>query len=1021
MKINIIYKFKVRLIKALGKLKSIHILIIFGSLFALWVIFDFFTNILAEFLWFQELNYLSVLITKLQTETLIWIISFLVTAGFFLGNLRLASIFKYPKKQVRIAQASEEIMLIPPVTMPSSKLSIEPSLGLGWLLCFILGLILLVGLILTHYIEVFTNYWHPDFTVAKVSPQIPLEFNIESIWKILSQIPSSWWLLGLFILLFLVVIINPIFWLSVFAILLSLIFSFILSSHWGNILQLLNATPFNKTEDLFLIDISFYIFKLPVLQLLEFWLIGLFLYGLAACTVIYLLSGKSLSRGNFYQFSQQQQRHIHALSGGFLLTIAFSYFLACFELLYSRRGVIYGAGYTDVKVQFPAYLFLAILALLIAFFLFWQAIFSVKNIQPYIEASLSFLGLSRKRKRNKKFSAKLFANSYSLRAILTWYLTTAVVAGWLIPKIVQMAIVQPNEIEREIPYIKRSIKFTKAAYVDVDKLEVKLFEPDNKLTYTDLINNQLIIDNIRLWDTRPILQTNRQLQQIRPYYEFINADIDRYTFLKNFSERTKDNPTKKQQVIIAARELNYESVPEPAQTWVNEHLVYTHGYGFTLSPVNQVGEGGLPEYFVKNIGPDPTLEKNSTLEVLDRIRYSIPIGKPRIYYGELTNTNVITSTAEKDRELDYPSGEANSYNTYDGTGGIVIGKGWQRWIFAKYLKNWRMLLTNKFTPETKLLYRRNINARVRAVAPFLRYDNDPYLVVANPNFDNHNITQTSPNYLYWIIDAYTTSDRYPYSDPENNEFNYIRNSVKVVIDAYNGSVKFYVADAKDPIIITWKKVFPDMFNSLEEMPRSLRTHIRYPLDLFQVQSEVLSTYHMDDPRVFYNREDLWRVPIETYGNQQQTIEPYYLITKLPAETSEEFILLLPYTPASRNNLIAWLAARSDGENYGKLLLYQFPKQRLIYGPEQVEALINQNPEISQQISLWNREGSKAIQGNLLVIPINKSLLYVEPIYLEAEQNSLPTLTRVIVSYENRVVMKPTLDEALREVFQENRE
>ena len=1017
MKINIIYKFKFRLIKALQKIKSIHILIILIGLFILWVQFNLLTNILAEFLWFKELNYLPVLITKLQTETILWIITFLISVSFFLGNLRLASIFKYSKKQVRVTEVSEETMLVPPVTMPSSKLRIEPSLGLGWLLCFTCGLILLVGLILTHYIEVFTNYWYPDSTMTMVSPQIPSEFNIESIWTILTSIPSNLWLLGLFILLFIAVIINPIFWLSVLAILLSLVFSFILSRHWGNILQLLSATTFNKSEDLFHIDIGFYVFQLPVLQLLKFWLIGLFLYGFVACSLIYLLSGKSLSQGNFYQFSQQQQRHLHALGGGFILTIAFSYFLACFELLYSRRGVIYGAGYTDIKVQFPAYVFLAILALLIAFFLFWQAIFSVQSIQSYIEVSLWFLRLGRKRKIKKKVSAKLFANSYSLRAILTWYLTIAVVAGWLIPKIVQMAIVQPNEIELENPYIKRSILFTKEAYIDVDKLEVKLFDPDNELTYDDLINNKLIIDNIRLWDRRPILQTNRQLQQIRPYYEFINADIDRYTFLKKESQITRENPTKKQQVIIAARELNYESVPEPAQTWVNKHLVYTHGYGFTISPVNQVEKSGLPEYFVKNIGPDPTLEKNSTLEVLNRIRYSIPIGKPRIYYGELTNTNIIIATTEKNKELDYPSGEANSYNTYDGTGGIVIGKGWQRWIFAKYLKDWRMLLTNEFTPQTKLLYRRNINARVKEIAPFLRYDRDPYLVVANPNFSNKNLNQKNPSYLYWIIDAYTTSDHYPYSDPENNEFNYIRNSVKVVIDAYNGSVKFYVADPKDPIIKTWKKIFPDMFNPIEEMPTSLLTHIRYPLDLFQVQSEVLSTYHMDDPRVFYNREDLWRVPIEIYGNQQQKVKPYYLITQLPVETSEEFLLILPYTPASRNNLIAWLAARSDGANYGKLLLYQFPKQRLIYGLEQIEALINQDPEISQQISLWNRQGSKAIQGNLLVIPINKSLLYVEPIYLEAEQNSLPTLTRVIVSYENRIVMKPTFDEALREVFQ----
>ncbi|MGK7919176.1 MAG: UPF0182 family protein [Trichodesmium sp.] len=1016
MKLNIIYKLKLRLLKSLSELRTKDILIILLILLSLWGIFQFSTNILAELLWFEEVNYLSVFITKLRTEILLWIITFVITLSFFGVNLRLASIFQYTKNQEPITEVSERIMLIPPVTMPSSKLRIQPSLNLAWLLCFVFGLILLVGLIITHYIEIFNNYWHPDFTVSKVSPQIPSAFSIESIWSIFNQLPSHSWLLGLFIVLSIAMMINPILWLSLFAIVLSLILSFIMSSHWGNILQLFNSTSFGKTEDLFQIDLSFYVFQLPVLELLEFYLTGVFLYGLAGCTLIYLLSGNSLTKGNFYQFSQAQQRHLHALCGGFIFTVAFGYFLACFELLYSRRGVIYGAGYTDVKVQLPVYIFLGILALLIAIFLFWEGIFSVKTIQPYIEASLRFLRLSRNRRKNKKVTAKLFANSYSLRVILTWYLTTALLAGWLIPEIVQIAIVQPNEIEREIPYIQRSIKFTKEAYIDLDKLEVKLFDPSNKLTYSDLINNKLIIDNIRLWDTRPILQTNRQLQQIRPYYEFKNADIDRYTFLKKESERTKDNPNEKQQIIIAARELNYKSVPEPAQTWVNKHLVYTHGYGLTLSPVNQVGEDGLPEYFVKNIGPDPTLEKDSTLEVLNRIRYSIPIGKPRIYYGELTNNHIITSTAEKNKELDYPSGEQNAYNTYDGSGGIVIGTGWKRWIFAKYLKNWRMLLTREFTPETKVLFRRNINTRVRTIAPFLRYDHDPYLVVANPNLENQNSTQTNSNYLYWILDAYTTSNHYPYSDPENNEFNYIRNSVKVVIDAYNGSVKFYVADPKDPIIQTWQKTFPDMFHPIAEMPRTLYSHIRYPVDLFQVQSQLLSTYHMDDPVVFYNREDLWRVPIEIYGNQKQQIEPYYLITKLPAETSEEFILFLPYTPASRNNLIAWFAARSDGENYGKLLLYQFPKQRLIYGPEQIEALINQDPEISQQISLWNREGSKAIQGNLLVIPMNQSLLYVEPIYLEAEQNSLPTLTRVIVAYQNQIVMKPTLDEALKEIF-----
>jgi hypothetical protein len=417
----------------------------------------------------------------------------------------------------------------------------------------------------------------------------------------------------------------------------------------------------------------------------------------------------------------------------------------------------------------------------------------------------------------------------------------------------------------------------------------------------------------------------------------------------------------------------------------------------------------------------------------DQIRASIPIGYPRIYYGEVTDADAMTPT--KVEEFDYPSGEDNVYNTYSGRGGIEIGSMWRRWLFANYLKNWQMALTRNFTPETKLLYRRNINKRVRAIAPFLRYDSDPYLVAANANLTNNDIekekdengkeikpspsaTDKSPNYLYWIIDAYTASPGYPYSDPGNHEFNYIRNSVKVVIDAYNGSVDFYVAYPSDPIINSWIAIFPGLFKPLDKMPPALRKHIRYPVDLLSIQSERLLTYHMEDPQVFYNREDLWRVPNEIYGSEQQPVAPYYLIMKLPTETAEEFILLLPFTPVSRNNLIAWIAGRSDGGDYGKLLLYLFPKQRLVYGPEQIEALINQDPVISEQISLWNRQGSKALQGNLLVIPIEQSLLYVEPLYLEAERNSLPTLIRVIAAYENRIVMAESLDLALKALFQQ---
>ncbi|HEY9667003.1 MAG TPA: UPF0182 family protein, partial [Coleofasciculaceae cyanobacterium] len=470
----------------------------------------------------------------------------------------------------------------------------------------------------------------------------------------------------------------------------------------------------------------------------------------------------------------------------------------------------------------------------------------------------------------------------------------------------------------------------------------------------------------------------------------------------------------KQQVIIAPRELNYESVPDQAKTWVNRHLVYTHGYGFTMSPVNRVGSGGLPNYFVKDIGTGADPGRGGNLSTSsDLIRESIPIGAPRIYYGELTENYVMTST--KVRELDYPSGEDNVYNTYDGNGGVALDALWRKLLFAQYLKDWQMLFTRNFTPETKVLFRRNINQRIRAIAPFLRYDRDPYIVTVNVE-DESQQPGVSPNYLYWIIDAYTTSDRYPYSDPGEHKFNYIRNAVKVVVDAYHGDVTFYVAAPNDPIIQTWSKIFPGFFKPLDAMPPALRSHLRYPVDIFNVQSERLLTYHMTDPLVFYNREDQWRIPQEIYGTESQLVKPYYLIMKLPTATTEEFILLLPFTPKARNNLIAWIAGRSDGTHYGNLLLYQFPKQELIYGPEQIEALINQDPVISQQISLWNRQGSRAIQGNLLVIPIERSLLYVEPLYLEAEQNSLPTLVRVIVVYENRIVMAETLEQALQAIF-----
>jgi uncharacterized membrane protein (UPF0182 family) len=970
----------------------------------LWLIFDLVSRLAAEIFWFQEVGYLQVFLLRLKTQGVLWAIAFGITACYLLGNLALAQRLKYPKPQAVIAVGA------------SGWTSRPEGIRLRWLLPLVLGLNLLIGLMLFHYGQVALSYWHPNFNLPNVSPRIPALFRPDSIWQLQRQLLSQIWYLGLLLGVAIALLIYPQFLLTVIAVVLSAILGGVVSGHWANVLQYFHPTSFNSSEPVFGRDISFYVFALPIWELLEFWLVGLFLYGLVAVTLTYLLSGDSLSQGSFRGFSLQQQRHLQGLGGGLMLVVALSYWLSRYELLYSKRGVAYGASYTDVMVQLPVYTVLSILALAIAGLLLLRMIFWLPKAS------------------NRRF---LFYG-------LGLYVVMAVGADSVLPTAVQRLVVQPNELAREQPYIQRSIALTRQAF-DLKDIDARTFNPQGQLTYADIQANNLTIRNIRLWDQRPLLETNRQLQQIRPYYRFPDADIDRYTLQQDLTGRSPSGSQKppeaaqapllesserrfpplrlsaadvaataRQQTLIAARELNYSAVPQQAQTWINRRLIYTHGYGFTLSPVNTVGPGGLPEYFVKDIGVSETTGNGSPLSTSsEAIRASIPIGQPRIYYGEIANTYVMTATRVK--ELDYPSGNDNAYNTYNGRGGISIGPLWRRWLFAKYLNDWQMVLTRNFLPQTKLLFRRNINQRIRAIAPFLQYDRDPYLVVANATAEKQG--EKEQNYLYWIIDAYTISDRYPYSDPGSEGVNYIRNSVKVVIDAYHGSVDFYIADPHDPIITTWQSLFPGLFKPLSTMPAALRSHIRYPVDFFSIQSERLMTYHMTDAQVFYNREDLWQIPTEVYGNEPRLVEPYYLITSLPTVPFEEFILLLPYTPRQRTNLIAWLAARSDGENYGKLLLYEFPKQQLVYGPEQIEARINQDPVISQQISLWNRQGSRSIQGNLLVIPIEQSLLYVEPLYLEANQNSLPTLVRVIVAYENRIVMAETLEQALQAIFQ----
>jgi uncharacterized protein len=964
-------------------MKTIRVLIV---CLGLWLFLDIAAHLGAEIFWFQEVDYIEVFLLRLLTQGSLWLFIVSLSAVYLLGNLTLAQRLKYPhvadSMPVREIKISQKLTTFLSPQYPKSNQAYEwhnytSKIKLRWLLPLTLGLSLLLCLMLVYYGEIAISYWAEKVNQSSLS--VPLLFRPEIIWQLGQKIISQSWYLGLVGGFSIALLIYPQLILKVIAIVFSLGFGWILSQYWSKILLSFHSISFDHSEPLFGKDIGFYIFHLPIWELLGFWLIGLSLYGFLSVILTYLLSANSLNQAIFPGFSSSQIRHLSGLSGCLMLVISLSYWLSRYQLLYSDRGVSFGASYTDVKAQLPAYTMLCVLSVAIAFYLLWLTAFWQAKSSHHRWVVYSF-GI---------------------------YITLTVTGNFILPMAVQNFIVEPNELQREQPYITRNIALTRQAF-NLDAVNSQTFNPQGKLTEANIKANELTIRNIRLWDKAPLLKTNRQLQQIRPYYQFPDADIDRYSIKNNLEQDKKE----KQQVLIAARELNYNNVPAQAQTWVNQNMIYTHGYGFTMSPVNTVAAGGLPEYLVKDISQNGQVLNTSSAN----IRESIPIGQPRIYYGEISNTHVMTGT--KVRELDYPSGSDNVYNTYDGIGGIKINSLWRRSLFSIYLKDWRMIFTRDFLPETKVLFRRNINQRIRAIAPFLKFDSDPYLVVADPYTDNQNKQFPGhENYLYWIVDAYTTSDRYPYSDPGQDGINYIRNSVKVVIDAYNGTVRFYIADPLDPLITAWSKIFPQMFHPLRDLPSTLHTHLRYPVDFFKIQSERLMIYHMTDPQVFYNREDQWQIPNEIYGNETRKVEPYYLITNLPNVSFEEFILLLPYTPRQRTNLIAWLAARSDGENYGKLLLYNFPKERLIYGQEQIEARINQDPVISQQISLWNRQGSRVIQGNLLIVPIEESLLYVEPIYLEATQNSLPTLVRVVVAYENRIIMAQTLEQALQGIFQ----
>src|SRR5271165_497032 len=643
--------------------------------------------------------------------------------------------------------------------------------------------------------------------------------------------------------------------------------------------------------------------------------------------------------------SQAAIAHGSALLGLFFAVKAWSYVLDRYLLLYGDNGVVVGAGYTDILVELPV-LWLLIGLAVIAAFCCWANL----GVHTY--------------KLPVAAAAMLFGSSFVLAEI-----------G---PALFQRLYVKPNELQLEAPYIRRNIASTQLAY-NLHQVAVEAFPAEQSLTARTLESNQATVDNIRLWDWQPLMDTYSQMQEIRTYYKFHDVDIDRYWLDGTY-----------QGVMLAARELRSSLLPPNAQTWVNRHVLFTHGNGVVMSPVTRKSPEGLPLFYLRDIPPVASGGPE--------------VREPRIYYGEETDSYVIVKGSTP--EFDYPKGKDNVYAFYDGSGGIPIGGLARKALFAWHFGDVNLLLTSYITAASRILIRRNIQERVSTIAPFLSLDHDPYLVI-------------SEGRLFWIQDAYTTSSYFPYAQPtQRSSLNYIRNSVKVVIDSYDGSVDFYLMDTSDPVAATYARIFPGLFKPLPAMPADLQRHIRYPEDLFRLQAQMYRAYHMDSPEVFYNREDLWQFPRQPEGGENATMAPYYIIMRLPGESKAEFFLMLPMVPSQRQNMIAWLAARCDPPNYGKLIVYEFPKDKLVYGPFQIEARINQNTDISQQLSLWNQLGSRVIRGNMLVIPIENSILYISPLYLRAEQGQLPELKRVIAAYGDQVVMKETLAAALSALFTE---
>ena len=726
------------------------------------------------------------------------------------------------------------------------------------------------------------------------------------------------------------------------ALLFGLLFGAAASGTWLTLLQFRHGTSFGVADPVFGRDVGYYVFTLPAISVVIGLLITVTVLALALTAGLYFIRRDIVVHGRRVMIERSAELHLAVLIALLFLGTAVSvWFVRIPSLLYSSTGPLLGASYSDLAVQVPMLRISALVALLGAAFVL-IGMRSRRLVRNTTIGVLAYIGVG--------------------------------IVGALASSTIQRLVVIPNELVKEAPQLEHHITATRSAW-GIDEVTIRDLSGESRLTLADIQANRGTIENVRLWDREPLLQTFGQLQEIRTYYDFVSVDDDRYWIDGQY-----------RQVLLSPRELNTASLP--TRTFINERLTFTHGMGLTLGPVNAITQQGLPVLFIKDLPPASDV--------------SLEVTRPGIYYGELSSDYVFVNTGQE--EFDYPSDEGNVFTEYEGTGGVPVSSLLRQAILSAHFGSLKILFSQDITSGSRVLYHRNVRERAAKALPFLRWDSDPYLVI------------TDAGQLKWILDAYTTSARYPYSQRLSDGTNYMRNSVKVVIDAYDGDVQAYVAEPDDPLIQTYAKIFDGIFRPIDEMPADVRAHVRYPEDLFQVQTTLYTTYHMSEPAVFYHREDQWQIPMLARGEEGRDRFLRHIILKLPGETREEYIIMAPFTPRGKDNLSAWMVARNDGERYGQIVVYRFPRQSLVFGPTQVVNRINQDTEISRQVSLWDQRGSQVIRGTLLVIPIEESLVFVQALYLRAEGGRIPELKRVIVAYENQVVMEETLERGLARLF-----